>query len=134
MCAYFPLKWNKINFVKNKTKKRNIENSAFFYVLDFDAKYFWSWTDFQSYLDFMLLVWAIGAAITYLLLSIEWFMETIGFLAVFTEAMLGKTSTNSNLETNSYLYPFSFVFFFQVLHNFWEISIINQHTAWVYTW
>lgn len=53
-------------------------------------RYFWAWTDFQSYLDFMLIVWAVGAAITYLLLPIRWFMETVGFFAVFTEAMLGK--------------------------------------------
>lgn len=58
-------------------------------ILDFDTRYFWAWTDFQSYLDFMLVFWAVGAAVTYLLLNVEWFMETIGFLAVFTEAMLG---------------------------------------------
>lgn len=68
---------------------QNYKNKLHLFVVDFDAKYFWSWTDFQSYLDFMLLVWAAGAAITYLLLSVEWFMEIIGFLAVFTEAMLG---------------------------------------------
>lgn len=56
---------------------------------DFDSRYFWNWTDFQSYLDFMLVVWVVGAAITYLMLSVTWFMETVGFLAVFTEAMLG---------------------------------------------
>lgn len=59
-------------------------------LIDFDPRYFWAWTDFQSYLDFMLVFWAIGAAGTYLLLNIEWFMETVGFFAVFTEAMLGK--------------------------------------------
>lgn len=59
-------------------------------ILDLDLKYFWNWTDFQSYLDFMLVVWAVGAAITYLMLSVIWFMETVGFVAVFTEAMLGK--------------------------------------------
>lgn len=37
----------------------------------------------------MLVVWAVGAAITYLMLEITWFMETVGFVAVFTEAMLG---------------------------------------------
>lgn len=39
----------------------------------------------------MLVVWAIGAAVTYIMLPVNWFMETIGFLAVFTEAMLGKS-------------------------------------------
>lgn len=38
----------------------------------------------------MLVVWAVGAAITYLMLSVIWFMETVGFVAVFTEAMLGE--------------------------------------------
>lgn len=57
---------------------------------DLDFKYFWNWTDFQSYLDMMLVVWAVGAAITYLMLSVHWFMEAMGFVAVFTEAMLGK--------------------------------------------
>jgi hypothetical protein len=69
-----------------KVKKKQIESNLF---IDFDTKFFWAWTDFQSYLDFMLVVWAIGAAITYLMLPISWFMESIGFLAVFTEAMLG---------------------------------------------
>lgn len=38
----------------------------------------------------MLVVWAIGAAVTYLMLPTVWFMEIVGFLAVFIEAMLGK--------------------------------------------
>uniref|UniRef100_A0A182TSM3 PQ-loop repeat-containing protein 1 n=1 Tax=Anopheles melas TaxID=34690 RepID=A0A182TSM3_9DIPT len=59
------------------------------------------WTDFQSYVDFMLLVWAIGAAITYLMLSVTWFMETIGFLAVFTEAMLGLPQFVRNYKNKS---------------------------------
>lgn len=59
------------------------------WFLDLDLKYFWNWTDFQSYLDFMLVVWAVGAAVTYLMLSVDWFMEIVGFVAVFTEAMLG---------------------------------------------
>lgn len=58
--------------------------------LDFDAKYFWAWTDFQSYLDFMLAMFFIGAIVTYFMLPYDWFMEIIGFLATFIEAMLGK--------------------------------------------
>lgn len=40
----------------------------------------------------MLVVWAVGAAVTYIMLPVNWFMEMIGFLAVFTEAMLGKSA------------------------------------------
>jgi len=39
--------------------------------------------------SFMLVIWAVGAAVTYIMLPVNWFMEMIGFLAVFTEAMLG---------------------------------------------
>ncbi|XP_052866134.1 solute carrier family 66 member 2 isoform X2 [Anopheles cruzii] len=71
------------------------------YIYDFDSRYFWQWTDFQSYVDFMLVVWAVGAAVTYLLLSVTWFMETIGFLAVFTEAMLGLPQFARNYKNKS---------------------------------
>ncbi|XP_039439942.1 solute carrier family 66 member 2 isoform X1 [Culex pipiens pallens] len=71
------------------------------YIIDFDTRYFWSWTDFQSYLDFMLVVWVVGAAVTYLMLSVTWFMETIGFLAVFTEAMLGAPQFLRNHKNKS---------------------------------
>ncbi|XP_055636956.1 solute carrier family 66 member 2 isoform X1 [Toxorhynchites rutilus septentrionalis] len=71
------------------------------YIVDFDTRYFWNWTDFQSYLDFMLVVWVVGAAITYLMLSVTWFMETIGFLAVFTEAMLGAPQFVRNYKNKS---------------------------------
>ncbi|XP_058818309.1 solute carrier family 66 member 2 isoform X1 [Topomyia yanbarensis] len=71
------------------------------YIIDFDSRYFWNWTDFQSYLDFMLVVWVVGAAITYLLLSVTWFMETIGFFAVFTEAMLGAPQFLRNYKNKS---------------------------------
>lgn len=71
------------------------------YLNDLDYKYFWNWSDFQSYLDFMLVVWAIGAAITYLMLSITWFMEAVGFCAVFTEAMLGAPQFLRNFKNKS---------------------------------
>ncbi|XP_070492536.1 solute carrier family 66 member 2 isoform X2 [Chironomus tepperi] len=68
---------------------------------DFDSRYFWAWTDFQSYLDFMLVVWAVGAAVTYIMLPVNWFMEMIGFLAVFTEAMLGAPQFLRNYKNKS---------------------------------
>ncbi|XP_055541513.1 solute carrier family 66 member 2 isoform X1 [Wyeomyia smithii] len=71
------------------------------YIVDFDSRYFWNWTDFQSYLDFMLVVWVVGAAVTYLMLSLTWFMETIGFFAVFTEAMLGAPQFLRNYKNKS---------------------------------
>lgn len=64
-------------------------NISFLQNIDFDLKYFWAWTDFQSYLEFVLAFWLVGAVITYFLLSQEYIMEFMGFLAVFIEAMLG---------------------------------------------
>ncbi|XP_001601933.1 solute carrier family 66 member 2 isoform X1 [Nasonia vitripennis] len=56
---------------------------------DFDTKFFWKWTDFQSYVDFMLLFAFVGTVMMYLLIDIPIFVESIGLLALLTEAMLG---------------------------------------------
>ncbi|XP_045762385.1 solute carrier family 66 member 2 isoform X1 [Maniola jurtina] len=68
---------------------------------DMDRKYFWAWTDFQSYVDCMLVFSVFGAAITYLLIEFSPFVELIGFLAVFTEAMLGAPQIVKNLGNKS---------------------------------
>ncbi|XP_031623187.1 solute carrier family 66 member 2 isoform X2 [Contarinia nasturtii] len=68
---------------------------------DFDPKYFWQWTDFQSYLDFMLALWLVGAIITYFMLPFKEFMETVGFFAVFIEAMLGAPQFLRNFKNKS---------------------------------
>ncbi|KAG4072388.1 hypothetical protein HA402_004320 [Bradysia odoriphaga] len=49
----------------------------------------------------MLVFWAAGAAVTYLLLNVDWFMETVGFLALFTEAMLGTPQFLRNFRNKS---------------------------------
>ncbi|XP_052747096.1 solute carrier family 66 member 2 isoform X1 [Bicyclus anynana] len=68
---------------------------------DMDRKYFWAWTDFQSYVDCMLVFSVLGAAITYLLIEFSPFVELVGFLAVFTEAMLGAPQIAKNLTNKS---------------------------------
>ncbi|CAH2104452.1 unnamed protein product [Euphydryas editha] len=68
---------------------------------DLDRKYFWAWTDFQSYVDCMLVFSVLGAAITYLLIEFSPFVELIGFLAVFTEAMLGAPQIAKNYQHKS---------------------------------
>ncbi|KAI8428046.1 hypothetical protein MSG28_002339 [Choristoneura fumiferana] len=72
------------------TWKRNMER-----------KYFWAWTDFQSYVDCMLVFSVIGAAVTYLLIGFAPFVELIGFMAVFTEAMLGAPQIAKNHQNKS---------------------------------
>lgn len=81
----------------------HIYGSKYFHAfyLDFDSRHFWGWTDFQSYLDFMLVFWAVGAAVTYLMLPYVFFMEAVGFAAVFIEAMLGAPQFMRNFKTKS---------------------------------
>ncbi|CAD6222225.1 GSCOCG00000836001-RA-CDS [Cotesia congregata] len=69
--------------------------------IDLDIKYFWKWTDFQSYLDFVLLVGVIGGVAMYIFVDYPIFVETVGLLAVLTEAMLGVPQFLRNLDNKS---------------------------------
>ncbi|XP_014369793.1 solute carrier family 66 member 2 isoform X3 [Papilio machaon] len=82
-------------------KKNQIIRARERIFTDMDRKYFWAWTDFQSYLDCMLVFSVLGAAITYLLIEFSPFVELIGFLAVFTEAMLGAPQIAKNYQNKS---------------------------------
>lgn len=57
--------------------------------LDLRSKHFWNWTHFSDYVLCVLIFIAISGYITYLFIDYPVYVETIGFLAVFTEAMLG---------------------------------------------
>ncbi|XP_025993065.2 solute carrier family 66 member 2 isoform X3 [Solenopsis invicta] len=91
--------------VQNRTQiiksKERVLTARFVYFTDLDARFFWKWTDFRSYLGFMLLFAGVGGVMTYLFLDIPIFIEILGFLAVLIEAMLGipqflRNSTNKS--------------------------------------
>ncbi|XP_052747098.1 solute carrier family 66 member 2 isoform X3 [Bicyclus anynana] len=90
-----------IHLCVNVKKKNQIIRSRERIFTDMDRKYFWAWTDFQSYVDCMLVFSVLGAAITYLLIEFSPFVELVGFLAVFTEAMLGAPQIAKNLTNKS---------------------------------
>nr|XP_015213123.1 PREDICTED: PQ-loop repeat-containing protein 1 isoform X3 [Lepisosteus oculatus] len=69
--------------------------------LDFDWKYFWLWSGFVDYLQCVLAFTAVAAYITYLFLDSILFVEALGFLAVFTEAMLGTPQLYRNYQNKS---------------------------------
>ncbi|MEQ2240499.1 hypothetical protein ILYODFUR_015613 [Ilyodon furcidens] len=69
--------------------------------LDFDWTYFWSWSRFMDYVQCVLAFTLVAAYITYLLLDSALFVETLGFLAVFTEAMLGTPQLYCNYQNKS---------------------------------
>ncbi|XP_064599231.1 solute carrier family 66 member 2-like isoform X1 [Liolophura sinensis] len=73
-------------------------HSTFF---DFDMRYFWRWTDFRSYVEFMLLFTLVVGMLTYLLLENSIYVETLGFMAVFAEAMLGAPQFYRNFQNKS---------------------------------
>lgn len=82
-------------------KKSQIVRARERIFTDMEKKYFWAWTDFQSYVDCMLVFSVLGAATTYLLIEFSPFVELIGFLALFTEAMLGAPQIAKNCQNKS---------------------------------
>ncbi|XP_074111914.1 solute carrier family 66 member 2 isoform X1 [Cotesia typhae] len=58
-------------------------------------------TDFQSYLDFVLLFGVVGGVAMYIFVDYPIFVETVGLLAVLTEAMLGVPQFLRNLDNKS---------------------------------
>lgn len=68
---------------------------------DFDWNYFWSWSRFVDYLQCVLAFTVLAAYVTYLLLDSFLFVESLGFLAVFTEAMLGTPQLYCNYQNKS---------------------------------
>lgn len=68
---------------------------------DFDIKYFWDWSDFQSYMDCMLVFTILSSIVMYLFIDRVIFVEIMGFLAVFTEASLGVPQLLKNFRSKS---------------------------------
>ncbi|KAK3086649.1 hypothetical protein FSP39_021387 [Pinctada imbricata] len=68
---------------------------------DFDVNYFWKWSDFASYVQFLVVFTTVLSFVTWLFLNYSFYVETIGFLAVFAEAMLGAPQFYRNFVNKS---------------------------------
>lgn len=68
---------------------------------DFDYDHFWEWTDFQSYVEFMLTFSTMGCLLMYVFIDSPLFVETIGFISVLTEALLAAPQFYRNFITKS---------------------------------
>ncbi|XP_004715983.1 solute carrier family 66 member 2 isoform X2 [Echinops telfairi] len=68
---------------------------------DFDPHHFWCWSSFSDYLQCVLAFSGVAGYITYLCIDSALFVETLGFLAVFTEAMLGVPQLCRNYHHRS---------------------------------
>lgn len=84
--------------VRNRTQIIPVKPNFF---TDFDAKHFWEWTDFLSYLEFVATFTAVMGVLMYFCLDVAIVVEAMGFLAVFTEAMLGAPQFYKNLMKKS---------------------------------
>nr|XP_054748707.1 solute carrier family 66 member 2-like isoform X1 [Lytechinus pictus] len=83
---------------KDKELAQRVERRTLF---DLDWRYFWKWTRFVDYVLFMAIFCISGGVVTYFLSSFSVYVETIGFLAVFTEAMLGSPQFYHNFRNKS---------------------------------
>ncbi|KAE8737867.1 hypothetical protein FOCC_FOCC016662 [Frankliniella occidentalis] len=68
---------------------------------DMDLRFFWKWTDFQSYVDCTMLMAIVGSIVTYMLLDVPIFVEILGFSALLTEALLGVPQLQRNYISKS---------------------------------
>ncbi|KAM9776639.1 solute carrier family 66 member 2 isoform 3-T4 [Syngnathus typhle] len=69
--------------------------------LDFDWNYFWSWSRFLDYVQCVAAFTLTAAYVTYVLLDSSVYVESLGFLAVFCEAMLGTPQLYCNYQNKS---------------------------------
>ncbi|XP_019869225.1 solute carrier family 66 member 2 isoform X1 [Aethina tumida] len=70
-------------------------------ICDFEAKHFWNWSDFQSYIDCMLVFTIVASLLMYLFIEYKVFVDIVGFIAMFTEAMLGMPQFIKNFRSKS---------------------------------
>lgn len=69
--------------------------------VDFDLHHFWYWSSFTDYVQCVLAFTGVAGYITYLSIDSAVFVETLGFLAVLTEAMLGVPQLYRNHRHHS---------------------------------
>ncbi|XP_037661615.1 solute carrier family 66 member 2 isoform X4 [Choloepus didactylus] len=68
---------------------------------DFDPHHFWHWSGFGDYVQCVLAFTGVAGYVTYLSIDSALFVETLGFLAVFTEALLGVPQLYRNYRHRS---------------------------------
>ncbi|XP_061404623.1 solute carrier family 66 member 2 [Lethenteron reissneri] len=71
------------------------------YFSDLDLRYFWQWSRFLDYLQFVAAFSLLAAGATFALLDLAAYVEALGFLATFSEAMLGTPQLYRNYRNRS---------------------------------
>ncbi|UYV84985.1 PQLC1, partial [Cordylochernes scorpioides] len=68
---------------------------------EFNTRQFWGWTDFWSYLEFLILFTLFSGMLMYSLLDYSFAIEVVGFLSVFIESLIGLPQFYQNLQNKS---------------------------------
>uniref|UniRef100_I3LM62 Solute carrier family 66 member 2 n=1 Tax=Sus scrofa TaxID=9823 RepID=I3LM62_PIG len=71
------------------------------FFADLDPHHFWRWSSFGDYVQCVLAFTGVAGYVTYLSIDSALFVETLGFLAVLTEAMLGVPQLYRNHRLQS---------------------------------
>ncbi|XP_053305328.1 solute carrier family 66 member 2-like isoform X2 [Spea bombifrons] len=71
------------------------------FFTDFEPAYFWKWSRFEDYLQFVFSLTISGALLTYVFLDVSTFVEGMGLVALLTEAMLGVPQLLQNFKNRS---------------------------------
>lgn len=90
--------------IKNSKSSGNQEennNLVQRHFLKYPIEYFWQWTRFIDYIQALSVFTLIMAYITFSLIENTFFVESLGFCAVFVEAMLGMPQFLRNFENKS---------------------------------
>ncbi|XP_034285207.1 solute carrier family 66 member 2 isoform X1 [Pantherophis guttatus] len=89
------------SFSAADSKDEEIKTAPKRTFLDFDLNSFWHWNKFADYVQCVLAFTGVTGCVTYLSLDSSIFVETLGFLAVFIEAMVGIPQLYRNYQNRS---------------------------------
>jgi len=68
---------------------------------DINIDDFWKWSDFASYVQFMTLFTLLASVVTVAFIGSAYYIESLGLLALMTEAMLGVPQLYQNYKNQS---------------------------------
>ena len=83
------------------SSKWSLKSLFFLPFSEFSAANFWNWTHFKDYVQFIIVFILFGSILTFTLSNFPVYLETLGFLSVFTEAMLGSPQFYRNYQNKS---------------------------------
>ncbi|XP_053203426.1 solute carrier family 66 member 2-like [Panonychus citri] len=85
----------------NSTIIKDVDSQLIHRFWDFDPNYFWDWTDFTSYVEFVASFTVIMGLLMYMMIDNPIFVEVVGYAAMLTEAFLASPQLIRNHQKGS---------------------------------